>query len=340
MVFMSMDIGRELAYLCARCRSTIRSVMKTLATAWLMVITLAFHADPINQVRDDVTPAHPAINAKYHAYLPVSVRADTTVFAVIGDYGSINGYEALVASLVKRWSPAFIATVGDNNYPSGAAATIDAAVGQYFASYIYPYYGTYPYTPTVAINRFFPALGNHDWLAPGAAPYLSYFTLPGNERYYDIVRGPVHLFFLDSDAGEPDGVTATSTQGVWLKNQLALSTSCWNLVFVHHAPYSSSTHGSNTFTQWPYQAWGAQAVFSGHDHTYERVMKNGMPYIVNGAGGSALYPFGAAVAGSAVRYNTLHGAMRITATTSTLTMQFVNINNIIVDTLALNGRCS
>lgn len=27
----------------------------------------------------------------------------------------------------------------------------------------------------------------------GAKPYLAFFTLPGNERFYDSVKGPVHL---------------------------------------------------------------------------------------------------------------------------------------------------
>lgn len=33
-------------------------------------------------------------------------------------------------------------------------------------------------------NRFFPCLGNHDWSTPGAQPYLDYFELPCNERFY------------------------------------------------------------------------------------------------------------------------------------------------------------
>ena len=37
-------------------------------------------------------------------------------------------------------------------------------------------------------------------------PYFDYFTLPGNERYYDFTWGPVHLFALDDIDSEPDGV--------------------------------------------------------------------------------------------------------------------------------------
>src|SRR5688500_4354858 len=62
-------------------------------------------------------------------------------FAVIGDYGSDDSHELAVANLVKSWNPEFIITLGDNNYPDGEAATIDANIGKYYREYIYPYRG-------------------------------------------------------------------------------------------------------------------------------------------------------------------------------------------------------
>src|SRR5262245_52763720 len=95
-----------------------------------------------------------------------------TRFAVIGDYGFAGQPEEDVADLVKAWQPELILTVGDNNYPEGTAETIDANVGQYYHDFIYNYTGTYGQgSPT---RRFLPALGNHDWIAPGAQPYLDY----------------------------------------------------------------------------------------------------------------------------------------------------------------------
>ena len=89
------------------------------------------------------------------------------------------------------------------------------------------------------------------------------------------MRGPVHFFALDSDENEPDGVGSSSVQAAWLKRGLAGSTSNWNIVYFHHAPYSSGMHGSTTWMQWPFAAWGAQAVLTGHDHTYERLLVDG-----------------------------------------------------------------
>ena len=80
-------------------------------------------------------------------------------FAVIGDYGLDGENEAKVANLVKGWNPDFIITTGDNNYPYGAAETIDQNIGKYFSDYIYPYSGSYG--EGAEENKFFPAIGNH-----------------------------------------------------------------------------------------------------------------------------------------------------------------------------------
>src|SRR5262245_17274080 len=69
--------------------------------------------------------------------LEARTMLSATRFAVIGDYGSAGPVEADVAALVKSWNPDFIVTVGDNNYTSGSAATIDANIGQYYHDYIY-----------------------------------------------------------------------------------------------------------------------------------------------------------------------------------------------------------
>lgn len=189
---------------------------------------------------------------------PASVR-----FAAIGDFGRAGQAARDVANLVKSWKPDFVITLGDNNYPRGAASTIDENIGQYYHDFIHPYRGRYG--AGAAANQFFPSLGNHDWRAAGARPYLDYFTLPGNERYYDVSRGPVHFFAIDSDDQEPDGATSDSAQAVWLQRRLAAATEHWKLVYFHHPPYSSGRHGSTPRMRWPIRKWGATAVLSGHD---------------------------------------------------------------------------
>jgi hypothetical protein len=255
---------------------------------------------------------------------PVSAR-----FAVIGDYGLAGGPEAQVAALIDTWEVDFIITLGDNNYPSGAAETIDENIGQYYHEYIASYTGIYG--DGAETNRFFPSLGNHDWIARGAAPYLAYFTLPGNERYYSFTWGPVELFALDSDEHEPDGFRKDSVQAGWLRDQLAASDASWKIVYFHHPPYSSGYHGRTPWMQWPFEEWGASAVMAGHDHTYERLQIGGIPYFVNGLGGGAIYDFGEVMEGSLLRFNDDWGAMRVEAITSSITFQFFTRAGILVD---------
>jgi tartrate-resistant acid phosphatase type 5 len=241
--------------------------------------------------------------------------------AVIGDYGQAGPAEAAVAELVGGWSPELVITLGDNNYDHGAASTLDENVGQYYHAFISPYLGKLG--QGAQENRFFPSLGNHDWRTPDARPYLEYFTLPGNERYYEVVWGPLHLFALDSDPHEPDGNDVGSVQARWLRERLAASTSPWQLVYMHHPPYSSGDHGSSEFMRWPFAEWGVDVVLAGHDHHYERLERDGIVYIVNGLGGNPeRYELRKALPGSEVRFNAEHGAMLVEATPERLELRF------------------
>jgi hypothetical protein len=255
--------------------------------------------------------------------------------ASIGDYGFDNDNEAAVAKMMRGWKPHFITTVGDNNYPNGEASTIDRNVGKYFFDFIGNYKGSYGTGATP--NLFFPVLGNHDWdSSSGASPYLNYFTLPGNERYYDFVQGSIHFFAIDSDSREPDGASPGSKQGQWLKNALAKSTSPFNIVYFHHAPYSSGSEGSSTHMQWQFKDWGADLVLAGHSHSYERLSKGGMTYIVNGAGArpNGIHEI---VSGSIVRNGSEAGALLIQANDIALTLQYQVRSGKVIDTITL-GR--
>ena len=251
------------------------------------------------------------------------------VFAVIGDFGSGNQRAGDVAELVKSWQPDFIITTGDNNYPSGSRETIDAAIGQFYHEYISSYTGDYG--PGAEQNRFFPVLGNHDWMTDRARPYLDYFSLPGNELYYEFTWGPLHFFALDGDPNNPDGVGSKSAQAEWLRGALAASTAPWKIVYVHQPPYSSGMHGSVEWMRWPFAEWGATAVLAGHDHTYERLSIDGLPYFVNGLGGGAIYGFNNVLDGSQVRYNDDYGAMRVTGSSNSLRFEFITRGGELID---------
>ncbi len=269
----------------------------------------------------------------------VEAKVDKTArFAVIGDFGAAGKNEQKVAEMVTGWKPDFIVTAGDNNYELGLDMTIDANIGQYYHSYIGDYKGQYG--DGSKENRFFPVLGNHDWGFGSMDPYLNYFTLLGNGRYYRVVQGVVEFFMLDSDTREPDGTSSDSVQGKWLKDALADSTALYKVVVFHHAAYSSAEHGSSTWMQWPFAEWGATLVLNGHDHVYERVIKDGFPYIVDGAGGQSLYKFKDPIDGDQVRYNCNFGALVVDVTDKSMTTRFVTVGDGLVDTYTIDAPTS
>jgi hypothetical protein len=96
-------------------------------------------------------------------------------------------------------------------------------------------------------------------------------------------------------------------------------------------------HGSAPELQWPFKQWGATAVLSGHDHLYERIIVDGFPYFIDGLGGNGRYSFQATpVPGSQVRYNSDYGALRVTADRRSITFEFINEQNQVIDTYAIS----
>ncbi len=265
----------------------------------------------------------------------VSAAGETVTFAAFGDYGSSGDpYEQAVADIVDAKAVDLIITTGDNSYGSTApvapaVSTIDYNIGKSYSNYIGNYIGGYGSTATT--NRFFPAPGNHDFSdGGGISAYTDYFTLPGNELYYDFVEGPVHFFAIDSQSAA--GATSLAAQRAWLEAQLAASTAQWKVVYFHHPAFSSSTtHGSTGYMQWPFEEWGADAVLAGHDHLYERILRDensdgtNLVYITTGAGGKSLYSCGSLVTGSQECYDEDYGTVIATATDTELTFEFFSI---------------
>lgn len=238
--------------------------------------------------------------------------------AVIGDFGTGGSDEAAVAALVAKARPTAIVTTGDNVYGSDAYPNL---VGRF-------------YGPWIERERFFPALGNHDY-AEGVEAYSTYFDYLGDLRAYTTLIGPVQYFVLDSEALLGSD-RERQAQRSWLARSLPRSHSAWQVVVLHHPPYSSgSVHGSTEALRWPFRAWGADLVLSGHEHQYERIVRGGLTYIVNGSGGKDLYPFGTALAGSRVRYADGYGAVFLSATSTALTGEFWTADGRRIDRFAL-----
>ena len=267
--------------------------------------------------------------------ISVNVAADSVLFAVIGDYGRAGENEEAVAELVKGWDPDFILTTGDNNYQYGEYATLYQNIGQYYCDFIYNFDAPEEYRCqgkafAEETMRFFPSPGNHDELGPlGLEPYLNYFTLPGEEQYYSFSWGDVAFYSLNSLESADYEI-----QKQWLAAEIKRSQKAFQVVYFHHPPFSPGGHGDSEYMQWDFHQWGVNMVLSGHDHIYARMQhsgEDGLHYIVNGTGGKSLYSCDEDYASAGLNllncYDSHYGAMRCTADSTQMIMEFYGIDD-------------
>lgn len=292
----------------------------------------------------DLNPAQaPALHVEYRLGTPAPYNPSTYRLAAIGDFGNGSPSAGDVANVISGLNPDAVVTTGDNSY---TAAAIDENIGRFYQGFIGNYRGAYGTGSPV--NRFFPSLGNHDYTDGAGLPgYLDYFDIPGpgasgsgrtsHERYYDVVLGPIHVFAVNSNLQEPDGNTADSVQAQWLREGLAASTSPWQVITLHHSPFSSGEHGSDPAMQWPFAEWGADAVLSGHDHDYERLEADGIPYIVTGLGGVSRYTATTIDPHSELFYGADDGALLVEACAGRLDFSLHTVANGVVDELTVGG---
>src|SRR5688572_24171583 len=128
-----------------------------------------------------------------------------TMLTVVGLYGDIQGSAnaQATANMIRSWNPDYMISVGDNYYE--ADGVIDNTIGQYWHDYVFPYSGAWGAGSPTGTNRFWSAIGNHEYEhSPGAANYFNFFQFPGNERYYKKTIENVDWFFVNSNPEEPD----------------------------------------------------------------------------------------------------------------------------------------
>ncbi len=272
------------------------------------------------------------------------VEADSITFAVIGDFGKSGNNEKAVADMIKSWNPDFIITTGDNNYYEGKYSTIKKNITRYYGDFIYNYDAPLKYQCNgiafkEGINRFFPSPGNHDANNKnGLSPYLNYFTLPGQENYYKFIWGPVSFYSLDSETGDIE------KQKSWLFKELDNSQTPFNIVYFHHAPWTTGGHSNTERMQWDFYHHKVDVVFSGHDHIYSRIEKldeKGMYYIISGLGGCSKYDCNPDKLPSdlfnVLCYNENYGAIKAMATDKQLDIKFYSVSktNSLIDSVSI-----
>lgn len=137
-------------------------------------------------------------------------------------------------------------------------------------------------------SEFFPVHGNHEDHAP---LFYQNFNIDPEHIWYSVDRFGIHFIVLDSETPLWEG----SYQRQWLDQDIAKAASRYLVVLLHRPVYGNGPHGvHDTKILAPilaplFREHGVSAVFSGHDHDYERSEVDGITYVVAGGGGAPLY---------------------------------------------------
>jgi hypothetical protein len=206
------------------------------------------------------------------ADLKLPLKPKSVRFAVIGDSGTGEKPQYQVGQQLANFHDAFpfdfVIMLGDNMYGGESPADFKKKFED-------------PYKPLLDAGvKFYASLGNHD--DPNQRFYKP-FNMDG-KRYYNFRRGDAQLFALDSNYMDP-------VQLDWVNKELSSSNATWKICFFHHPLYShGKMHGSDIDLRGQleplFQRLGVGVVFSGHDHTYERLKpQGGINYFVLGNSG-------------------------------------------------------
>ncbi|MGH9635706.1 MAG: metallophosphoesterase family protein [Candidatus Angelobacter sp.] len=204
-------------------------------------------------------------------------------FAVIGDSGTGDRAQNEVAQRLEAYRQAtkfdFVIMLGDNIYGSHSPSDFVKKFEQ-------------PYKPLLDAGvKFYASLGNHD--DPDDERLYKPFNM-GGERYYSFRKGQVGFFALDSNYMDPKQLS-------WLDQNLKSSQGTWKICFFHHPLYNDGRHhGADVDLRTQvlplFERYGVNAVFSGHEHVYQRIKpENNIYYFVLGNSGKLMtHDFGEA----------------------------------------------
>lgn len=239
------------------------------------------------------------------------------------------------AALVAGWmasrtaADAAVLVLGDNQY-------VDGSLARYQQSYA----ASWGQGALLALTR--PAVGNHEYLTPGAAGYFAYFASGAAHDpaaplgWYAFDLGGWRLLALNSNCEAVGGCGQGSPQEAWLQNELAAHPNRCTLAYWHHPRFSSGPHGSDprfdAFWRALYRH-GADVVLVGHDHVYERfhhqtpwaaVDAEGPKQFTVGTGGKGLTGLAVPAANSAVLLASTLGVLRLTLHATAYDWEYVS----------------
>ncbi len=219
---------------------------------------------------------------------PTVTPLEGTVVAVVGDVAEAGrtSHARQAAALVAGHAPPVDAVLlaGDNaRYGTGA---VGVSLREYYRTdWAPPEEANWGQFDAIA----FPQSGNHEYAEPGATGYYQYFAqrldaiaaLPSyhgqveasGAGWYSFDLGGWHVVSLNSECEAVGGCAKGSPQERWLESDLAEHAAMPMLAVWHVPRFACGGHRGSVELQaiWgDLAAAGADLVFNGHDHYYQR----------------------------------------------------------------------
>ena len=263
--------------------STINTGVSSRVNHYVTITGLQYNTNydyRVKHIRDGSTLA--TYSATYKTRLAAGSDTPFT-FVAYGDSASGNPPTNFmsVQQAINNINAEFAILLGDNTYTDGTHTEWDLRLDQTI-------------NPTAAnfiknkIDYF--GWGNHDIVSASGQPALDNYDNPRPvqgvtspvaapvgetpEKNYSFDYGNVH--FVTIDTNSYTDATRLNRQLTWAKADLQASNAKWKIVFVHFPivsiSFTSTGPNSNYFQKMVTEllAGGADALFVGHAHTYER----------------------------------------------------------------------
>jgi len=213
-------------------------------------------------------------------------------FIVFGDSGDGGNSQIRLAKVMARRPVSLVLHAGDLNYGRNE---FEDFVSNFFT----------PYQSITRAVPLYPVLGNHDIENGRGKLFMDIFHLPLNgppavppEHCYWFNYGDALFVAVDSNL---DKDTLLNDVAPWLEHVLKTSSCTWKFVMFHHSPWAAGGRLANDKVNDALvpaiEAGGADMVFSGHNHLYQRtypmlsgkhIQNSGVVYVTSGAGGKTL----------------------------------------------------
>ena len=253
---------------------------------------------------DKVAPVPPEGIAPYDPKplmdaLEQRTTEDKYRFVVLGDSKHASTFPALLQYMDTKINPDFVLSTGDMVQAGGGS--IGAGYYEKFSMEAGDQLRKRPWWPAIANHELAgdPITGREATKEIKDSPKAQHNAVTGLahfKQFYNLEKEYYSFTFRNA------GFIAlpfpnSSINMAWLEGELKEFSDVGKLIFVFdHTPFY--TIGSKTREEVPNQEnaitrlfdkYHVAAVFSGHDHSYYRTIRNGIPYVVSAGAGAQLY---------------------------------------------------